>query len=157
MGFILPAEFGASETTQTKAMNPQGQVTAVTETKKIEQFVRDSAPAMTAIEQAIKDFFKGSKYEIDFERNVIVAAGTAEQLQVMDKIIEEFDKPIQQVLIEARFITITEAAFLQLGVQWESSRGARVSGNHRSISRDSASTWAAASRRCSPTCSTARR
>lgn len=128
-GFILPAEFGASKTTQTRAMNPQGQVTAVTETKEINQFVRDNAPMKTAIEQAIAEFFKGSKHQIDFERNVIVASGTTEQLQVMDKIIEEFDKPVQQVLIEARFITISEAAFLQLGVQWESSRGARVSGS----------------------------
>lgn len=128
-GFVLPAEFGAAETVQTRAMNPQGQVTAITETKKIEQFVRDNAPMKTAIEQAIADFFKGSKYQIDHERNVIVASGTPEQLQVMDKIVEEFDKPIQQVLIEARFITISEAAFLQLGVQWESSRGARVSGS----------------------------
>jgi type II secretory pathway component GspD/PulD (secretin) len=128
-GFVLPAEFGASEIVQTKAMNPQGQVTALTETKKIEQFVRDNAPAKSAIEQAITDFFKGSKYQIDYERNVILASGTTEQLQVMDKIVEEFDKPIQQVLIEARFITITEAAFLQLGVQWESSRGATIQGS----------------------------
>lgn len=128
-GFVLPAEFGASETTQTRAMNPQGQVTAVTETAKIEKFVRDNAPIKTALEQAIADFFKGSKYQIDMERNVIVASGTTEDLQVLDRLIEEFDKPIQQVLIEARFITITEAAFLQLGVQWESSRGARVSGS----------------------------
>lgn len=128
-GFILPAEFGASEMVQTKAMNPQGQVTAITETKKIQQFVRDNAPVNTAIEAAIKDFFRGSKYLIDYERNVILASGTAEQLQVMDKIVEEFDKPVQQVLIEARFITITEAAFLQLGVQWESSRGATIQGS----------------------------
>lgn len=128
-GFILPAEFGASEITQTRAMNPQGQVTAITETKRIEQFVRDGAPISTAIELAIKDFFKGSKYQIDFERNVIVASGSTEQLQVMDRIVEEFDRPVQQVLIEARFITITEAAFLQLGVQWETSRGARISGS----------------------------
>lgn len=128
-GFILPAEFGASELVQTKAMNPQGQVTAITETRKIQQFVRDNAPVNTAIEAAIRDFFKGSKYQIDYERNVILASGTAEQLQVMDKIIEEFDKPVQQVLIEARFITITEAAFLQLGVQWESSRGASIQGS----------------------------
>src|SRR5690606_12849506 len=76
----------------------------------------------------IEQFFKGSKYLIDYERNVIVASGTTEQLQVMDRIVEEFDKPVQQVLIEARFITITEAAFMQLGVQWESSRGARIEG-----------------------------
>lgn len=128
-GFVMPAEFGAAEITQTRAMNPQGQVTAITENRKIDQFVRDNAPIATAMESAIKDFFKGTKYQLDLERNVLLASGTAEQLQVLDKIVEEFDKPIQQVLIEARFITITEAAFLQLGVQWESSRGARVSGS----------------------------
>lgn len=128
-GFILPAEFGASKLVQTKAMNPQGQVTSVTETREIEQFVRDNAPPENAIQQAIKNFFNGSKYLVDYERNVIVASGTPEQLQVMDKIVEEFDKAVQQVLIEARFITITEAAFLQLGVQWESSRGATIQGS----------------------------
>lgn len=128
-GFILPAEFGATQITQTRAMNPQGQVTSITENRVIKQFVKDNAPMATAIEQAIKEFFKGSKYLIDYERNVILASGTADQLQVMDRIIQEFDKPVQQVLIEARFITITEAAFLQLGVQWESSRGARIEGS----------------------------
>lgn len=124
-GFILPAQFGATEAVQTKVMNPQGQVTAVTETQKIDKFVNDNAPVVTAIEQAIKNFFQGTKYLIDYERNVIVASGTAEQLKVLDRIVNEFDRPVQQVLIEARFITITEAAFMQLGVQWESGRAGR--------------------------------
>ena len=40
---------------------------------------------------------------------------------MLEKIIAEFDLPIQQVLIEARFITISEAAFLDLGFRWASS------------------------------------
>jgi type IV pilus assembly protein PilQ len=59
---------------------------------------------------------------VDYERNIVVAKGTAEQLQVMEKIIEEFDRPIQQVLIEARFVTISKPAFMQLGVIWETGR-----------------------------------
>ena len=59
---------------------------------------------------------------IDYERNLVVARGTEEQLEVMEKIIEEFDRPIQQVLIEARFVTISKPAFLQLGVLWETDR-----------------------------------
>jgi type II secretory pathway component GspD/PulD (secretin) len=121
-GFVMPAQFGASEIVQTKAVNPQGQVTAVTETQKIDKFVNDGAPATPAIEQAIKQFFTGSKYMMDYERNIIVASGTPEQLKVMDRIVEEFDRPLQQVLIEARFVTVSEGAFLELGAQWETGR-----------------------------------
>ena len=56
---------------------------------------------------------------IDYERNLVVARGTPEQLDVMEKIIKEFDRPIQQVLIEARFVTLSKPAFLQLGVLWQ--------------------------------------
>jgi type II secretory pathway component GspD/PulD (secretin) len=58
---------------------------------------------------------------IDYERNLIVATGTPAQFEVLERIIEEFDRPIQQVLIEARFITISEASFLDLGFRWASS------------------------------------
>jgi type IV pilus assembly protein PilQ len=37
----------------------------------------------------------------------------------MENIIKEFDLPIQQVLIEARFVTISKPAFMQLGVLWQ--------------------------------------
>src|SRR2546430_8662275 len=43
-----------------------------------------------------------------YERNLVVARGTPEQLDVVERIIQEFDKPIQQVLIEARFVTISK-------------------------------------------------
>jgi type IV pilus assembly protein PilQ len=77
---------------------------------------------MPAIEKAITNLFTGSKYMIDYERNLIVARGTPEQLDVLEKIIKEFDRPIQQVLIEARFVTISKPAFMQLGVLWETGR-----------------------------------
>lgn len=126
-GFVVPAEFGAPESTQVKVTTPQN-VTTVTETQKFDKFVNDKAPTAPAIEDAIKQFFTGSKYMIDFERNLIVARGTREQLEVMDRLVEEFDQPIQQVLIEARFITVSEAAFLQLGASWETGRDLLTSG-----------------------------
>ena len=55
-GFVMPAEFGASEVTQVKVTTPQN-VTTVTETRKIEKFVNDNAPAVPSIEEAIKAFF----------------------------------------------------------------------------------------------------
>jgi type IV pilus assembly protein PilQ len=120
----MPAEFGPPEVVRTDTT--QGPVHTVTETQKMSKFVNDLAPTMPAIERAITNFFMGSKHLIDYERNVIVATGTPEQLEVMEKIIETFDRPIQQVLIQARFVTVSEGAFLQLGMTWGS--GAAASG-----------------------------
>ena len=119
-GFVLPAEYGATEITQVR--QTANNVTTVTETRKIDKFVNDGTPAMPSIEMAITNLFTGSKWLIDYERNLIVARGTREQLEVIEKIIQEFDKPIQQVLIEAKFITVSQPAFLQLGVLWETGR-----------------------------------
>jgi type IV pilus assembly protein PilQ len=109
----------------TKQFNPQNQsqITAITERQKINRFVNDGTPDMPAIEKAIKEFAGTNvTYQIDYERNLIVARGTRERLEVLEKIIQEFDKPIQQVLIEARFVTLSQPAFLQLGVLWETGR-----------------------------------
>ncbi len=119
-GFILPAQLGPSEVvrTETRAQN----AVTITEVQKVDRFVNDLAPSTPSIERAITNFFTG-KYQIDYERNIIVARGTREQLEVLERIIKEFDQPIQQVLIEARFITVTQGAFLRLGVVWGSKGG----------------------------------
>ena len=120
-GFILPAIFGAEEVQRTETKAKDGTVTTVT-VEKAQTFVRDGVPSTPSIERAIQKFFQGSQYEIDYERNIILATGTREQLAVLERIIEEYDRPLQQVLIEARFITVSEAAFLQLGALWETGR-----------------------------------
>lgn len=119
-GFVLPAEFGPHKTTLSKVTDKN--VVTETAVEEAEQFVRDGAPRLPSLDHAMKQFFTGSKYMIDYERNLIVAAGTRDQLQLLERIIEEFDTPLQQVLIEARFITVTRAAFMQLGVNWETGR-----------------------------------
>ena len=119
-GFIMPAVFGASEVDRTE-INVKG-ITTTTEKSVVSRFVNDGAAATPSIAQAIEEFFTGSKYMIDYERNLIVAQGTPEELAGIERIIEEFDRPIQQVLIEARFITVTQGAFLQLGAAWETGR-----------------------------------
>jgi type IV pilus assembly protein PilQ len=120
-GFVLPAQYGDSEVTEVTRMLPNN-VREVTQTRKINKFVNDGTPDQPSLERAIQELFTGSKHLIDYERNLIVARGTREQLEVLERIIEEFDKPIQQVLIEARFITVSQPAFLQLGVLWETGR-----------------------------------
>ena len=120
-GFVLPAQFGAPEAVKT-ATTVANQPTTVTEVQKFQKFVNDEAPTLPSIERAITNLFLGSKFFIDYEHNLIVARGTPEQLNVIENIIKEFDKPIQQVLIEARFVTVTKPAFMQLGVLWEADR-----------------------------------
>jgi type IV pilus assembly protein PilQ len=119
-GFVLPAQLGPDEALRTEVR--ANNVTTVSETQKFKRFVNDEAPAIPAIEQAITNLFGGSKYMLDYERNLIVARGTPEQLDVLEDIIREFDQPIQQVLIEARFVTLSKPAYLQLGVIWETGR-----------------------------------
>jgi len=121
-GFVLPAAFGAPDST--KVITTANNVQTVTETQKFQKFVNDEAPNLPSIERAITNLFSGSKAFIDYEHNLIVARGTPEQLDVMEQIIKEFDRPIQQVLIEARFVTISKPAFLQLGVLWQTSANA---------------------------------
>jgi type IV pilus assembly protein PilQ len=116
-GFVLPAEFGAPDSTRTTTT--AGPAVTVTEVQKFQKFVNDQAPVLPALERAITNLFTGSKYMIDYERNLVVARGTPEQLGVMENIIKEFDLPIQQVLIEARFVTLSKPAFMQLGVLWQ--------------------------------------
>lgn len=120
-GFVLPAQFGSEEATRQTVT--AGNVTTVTEIQRHRKFVNDEAPPVPSLERAITNLFTGSKYMIDYERNLVVARGTPEQLDELERIIREFDKPIQQVLIEARFVTVSKPAFLQLGVLWETARG----------------------------------
>ena len=119
-GFILPAQFGAEDVN--KAVVTANNVTTTTETTKLKKFVNDEAPATPSLERAITNLFTGSKWMIDYEHNLVVARGTPEQLDVLEKIIKEFDRPIQQILIEARFITISKPAFMQLGVVWQTAQ-----------------------------------
>jgi type IV pilus assembly protein PilQ len=119
-GFVLPAQLGSDESIRTSTT--AGAVTTVNETQKFKKFVNDEAPAIPSIERAITNLFAGSKVMLDYERNLIVARGTPEQLEVIEKVIEQFDQPIQQVLIEARFVTLSKPAFLRLGALWETGR-----------------------------------
>jgi len=133
-GFILPAQFGAKSLThsETKAAT----ATNIVDTTSLQNFVNDQAPEIPSLEKAIKDLVAGGtnalKYMIDFERNLVMARGTPEQLEMLERVIREFDQPVQQVLIEARFVTVSKPAFMQLGVLWETGRNA----NQTALPRD---------------------
>jgi type IV pilus assembly protein PilQ len=115
-GFVLPAEFGSPDATKT--ITVAGPVTTTQEVQKFNKFVNDLTPEISSLERAITNLYKGT-YMIDYEHNVVMARSTPEQLDVIEKIIKEFDRPVQQVLIEARFVTLSKPAFMQLGVLWQ--------------------------------------
>jgi type IV pilus assembly protein PilQ len=121
-GFVLPAQFGPKDLTH--SVTKAATATNTVDTTSLQNFVNDQTPDMPSLEKAIKDLATGStmKYMIDYERNLVMAHGTPEQLDMLEKIIHEFDQPMQQVLIEARFVTISKPAFLQLGILWETGR-----------------------------------
>lgn len=124
-GFVLPAQFGLSDATRTTVR--ANNVATTTEVQKFENFVRDGAPQYPSIQEAIKNFCEDLTYYIDYEHNIIIAQGDEEDFRILERIIEEFDKPIPQVLIEARFITVTESTFLKLGAVWETGRNTSAS------------------------------
>lgn len=121
-GFLLPAQFGPEETRVTRVVNNKSGTETTTTVKNFDPFVEDGTPVNPSIESAIIKFVPGIDYMIDYERNLIVATGTREDHLTLERIIEEFDRPVQQVLIEARIVTISQAGYLQLGAAWETGR-----------------------------------
>ena len=79
-GFVLPAEFGTPDATANDD-HRRPDVYTVTEVQKFKKFVNDQAPTLPSLERAITNLFTGSKYMIDYERNLVVARGTPEQLE----------------------------------------------------------------------------
>jgi len=72
------------------------------------EFVRhDEAP----LEKAIKELFTGS-FMIDYERNLVTATGTAEQLDVMEQIIQGIRPAAAppQINIKTKFIEVDDSA-----------------------------------------------
>lgn len=121
-GLILPAEFGAPDSTKTSTS--ANNTVTTKEVQTFQKFVNDGVSPMPAIQRAITNLFTGSKAFIDYEHNLIVARGTPEELGVIEQIIKELDRPVKQVFIEARFVTISKPAFLQLGVLWQTGQDA---------------------------------
>ena len=52
------------------------------------------------------------------KRNLLVVRGTLEQLRRVEEILRDFDTRPKQVLIEARFVTISHADLMRLSFDW---------------------------------------
>jgi len=57
----------------------------------------------------------GSSYRIYRNRNVLMVRNTRENLRVVERLLEILDREVRQVLIEARFVNISETDLFELG------------------------------------------
>jgi type IV pilus assembly protein PilQ len=69
-----------------------------------------------AIEAVSADSPEGASYRVFRNRNLLMVRNSRENLRLIEKLITDFDKPPRQVLIEARFLTISQDDLLELGV-----------------------------------------
>ncbi len=82
----------------------------------------DSVPNVldNELEDALETFFangpEGTAFRIYRDRNVLVARNTRKNLRLVETLLRRLDKQPQQVLIEARFITISQSDLLRLGL-----------------------------------------
>ena len=52
--------------------------------------------------------------------NTIIVTGTADQLALVERLIPQLDRPIQQVQLQVRVQTVNNSVFRNLGIRWES-------------------------------------
>ena len=70
-----------------------------------------------ALAAVLSDSPEGATYKIFRDRNILVIRDTRENIRLAEKVIKEFDKPPQQVAIEARFITISQDDLKDIGAE----------------------------------------
>ena len=79
----------------------------------------------TELEEALKAVMgeaptDGSFFRIFRNRNVLIVRGTRTTLRLVEEMLQAFDKPPLQVLIEARFVTIRQSDLLRYGFTLQS-------------------------------------
>jgi len=83
----------------------------------------DIAPTITSMVEAAK----GGKVQVDVRSNALVVTERPKRLEKVDEIIKKLDKATAQVMIEAKFIEVTDTNVKNLGVDWVSLDGYGVS------------------------------
>ena len=69
-----------------------------------------------ALEALLADGPDEAVHQVFRNRNLLVVKNTLENLRVVEELLESFDKQPMQVLIEARFVTISQTDLFELGV-----------------------------------------
>lgn len=79
----------------------------------------DIAPTVTSMVEAAK----GGKVQVDVRSNALVVTERPKRLEKVDEIIKRLDKATAQVMIEAKFVEVTDTNTKDLGVDWVSLSG----------------------------------
>ena len=82
------------------------------------------------LEEALKDFFSktktGGSYKLFPNRNVLVLRDTRENLRILEHIVTRLDRPPLQVVIESKFISVSESDLFDLGVEITKRNGGKT-------------------------------
>lgn len=73
------------------------------------------------MQQVIEKFVpkvEGAEFHIDMNSHTVLARNTPDNLRLIGKILDSLDQTPLQVLIEARFIEISQANLRELGLDW---------------------------------------
>ena len=79
----------------------------------------DVAPTISSMVEAAK----GGKVQVDVRSNALVVTERPKRLEKVDEIIKRLDKATAQVMIEAKFVEVTDTDISDLGVDWISLSG----------------------------------
>ncbi len=75
----------------------------------------------TELEDVLTTFLEGgpegSSFQIFRSRNILVVRNTRENNRFVEQVLKDFDKPPMQVVIEARFLTVSQDDLRDVGVQ----------------------------------------
>jgi len=69
-----------------------------------------------ALEQVLADSPQEASYKIYRNRNLLVVRNSREKLRLVEQIVRDLDRIPPQVLIEARFVSLSHRDFFELGV-----------------------------------------
>ncbi len=82
------------------------------------------------LEEALTTFFasspEGAAFRIFRNRNILMIRDTRENLRLVEDIVREFDQPPYQVVIEAKFLTVSQDDLRDLGVEWTKFAGGKA-------------------------------
>jgi type IV pilus assembly protein PilQ len=82
------------------------------------------------LEEALNTFFasspEGAAFRIFRNRNILMIRDTRENLRLVEEMVRELDKPPYQVVIEAKFITVSQDDLRDLGVEWTKYSGGKA-------------------------------
>ncbi len=82
------------------------------------------------LEEALTTFFaaspEGAAFRIFRNRNILMIRDTRENLRLVENIVRELDQPPYQVVIEAKFLTVSQDDLRDLGVEWTKYSGGRA-------------------------------